>query len=711
MINSSLLFRVGSRNSKLARLQTGIAVRCFQSFLPDLAFDVVAFSTPGDRDLQTDLRESSPDFFTRDLDDAVREGTLDCAVHSAKDLPDVLPEGLRCFYLPCREDPEDALVLADGQQEMASLGEDARIGVSSERRHAWCRQTFPKARLLPIRGSIEQRLELLDNGKFDAVVMAKAALFRLGLSHRISHTIPKDALAIPEGQGILAVTHRQHDPRMLALRDLFVKTVVFAGAGVGRVGTCTQETLDALRRADVCLHDTLLDDGLLKHLPSQARVEDVGKRCGERGAGQQRINDKLVRYATMGLRVVRLKGGDPGVFGRLAEEVDALEKESLPFRVLPGISSLQLASTGTGLLLTRRGEARGFSVLTPRSDGGSLCSIGKEVRASLPQVYFMATTAARDVFQERLAEGAPPETPVVVVYEAGSPNETLWQSTLASAVEQCPPVQSPPIPGLIFIGVEPRLFRKDHGALQGRRVLLTCSEALQQEACARIADAGGVPIPFPVISLETVEDSLDAVLTQRRHDWWVLTSPSAVHATMEILKGRNVDVRSLPLIMVCGQGTAKALRGYGITPDAVPSHGFGSDALVTLSQERILPGQRVLRLRSDAAGKSLSKRLTALGFSVTDQVVIKNQVNAQPALPCFDAVFFASRSAVCALLDREDAPDLSGRLVVAIGLPTAAELERRGVKRVLMGKEATVRAALLALTGEVCRQRLTAVPT
>lgn len=697
MTNSSFLFRVGTRNSKLAHIQTDEALQCFAEHLPHLEFEVVPFSTPGDRDPLTDLRKSPADFFTRDLDEALRYGTIDLAIHSAKDLPDPLPNGLEMFWLPHRQDPRDALVLPADVTDIMTLPAAARIGMSSDRRGAWCRKRFPESQLLPIRGTIEQRLEQLDTGRYDAVIIAAAALLRLGLAHRIFEWIPLDELPSPDGQGALAATLRAGDERARTLRSLFVKAVVFAGAGAGRAGTCTLETVDALRRADVCLHDTLLDSALLNHLPKEARILDVGKRFGERGASQEMINRLLVQYASHGHRVIRLKGGDPGIFGRLAEEVEALESQGLPYRVLPGISSLQVATTGTGMLLTRRGESRGFCVLTPRAGGGAVCSVGRHVRASLPQIYFMGTTAVEEICREHLAEGEPPETPVSIVYEAGSPFESIWQSTLQEAVNHPPPVESPPIPGLILIGTGTRRYNTSLGALASRRVLLTCSATLLPEACALTADFGGIPIPFPVIRLDPVASGITPLLNEPPFDWLVLTSPSAAHGTILLMKEAGVDLRRLPAIMVCGSGTARALRTHGLHPEVMPENGYGAESLTAVAARHILPGQRVLRLRSDAAGSALATAFTKLGALVTDSIILHNRPVTHSTIPPFDAVLFASRSSVVAFMDRDDAPALHEKIVAAIGNPTSAELNQRGIHNIITGREATLESVITAL--------------
>jgi uroporphyrinogen III methyltransferase / synthase len=700
MTASPLHFRVGTRGSRLALVQTAIALRHLGERLPGVVFETRPYSAPGDRDQATDLRASPPDFFTRDLDDALRRGDLDLAMHSAKDVPDPVPDGLDWCWLPWREDPRDVLVFPRGRTA-GDLPAAPRIGVSSERREAWCRTRFPSAALLPVRGDIERRLAQVDEGRYDVLIMAAAALIRLGLTDRISEWIPDDALRTPDGQGVLAMTFRAGDLRASRLRSALVRPVVFAGAGAGRAGTCTVETVQALARADVCLHDALLDRDLLRHLPARAQAIDVGKRSGEEGKGQSAINELLARHARRGARVVRLKGGDPGLFGRLAEEIDALDARRLPYHVLPGVSSLQAATTGTGMLLTRRGESRGFCAMTPRAEGGAVAPVDATARAALPQVFFMAVGSARQVFAELLAEGADPATPAAFVFDAGAPAERIMRGTLAGFAADPPAAGAPTRPGLLIVGAAAgHGFDRRHGALGGRRVLLTCSETLQAEACALTAEWGGVPVPFPVIRLIPEPMGLDALQAGEVFDWVVLTSPSAVHATAAAMKDAGLDLRILPRILVCGDGTARALRAHGLQPAAAPSTGFGTAGVIQAARLAFDPGARVLRLRTDAAGETLAGELERLGARVTDVVIARNEPVAHMAVPPFEAVLFASRSAVRTFMDRTPAPDLSGRLVAAIGQPTSLELNRRGVAPVT-GREATVGAALEALAG-VC---------
>lgn len=228
---TKLKFTLGTRNSKLALAQATIVQKGFRQLFPGIEISVVEFSSPGDRDRETDLRDSDPDFFTRDLDEAVINGKIDCALHSAKDLPEPVSAGLDWFWLPWRDDSRDVLI---GRTECS--GRKLRIGISSVRREQYCRKRFSDAEILPVRGNIDDRIAQLDDGKYDLLVMAAAGLNRLGLGDRITEYLPLDELNPSDGQGVLALTFKQGDQRFLEIRKLFVNSVVIAGAGAGSTG-------------------------------------------------------------------------------------------------------------------------------------------------------------------------------------------------------------------------------------------------------------------------------------------------------------------------------------------------------------------------------------------------------------------------------------------------------------------------------------------
>ena len=198
MKNLSKAILTGTRDSRLSLAQTRQAIERLCGIFPSLKFELVSMSSPGDRDKATDLRLTPGDFFTRDLDEAVLEGRIDCAVHSAKDLPDELPAEMDLLYLPWTEDPRDVLILPQG---VSVIPDAPRIGVSSARREDYCRKRFPDAVMLSIRGNIDQRIRQLDIGDYDLLIMAAAGLNRIGMADRISEYIPLHELTTPPGQG------------------------------------------------------------------------------------------------------------------------------------------------------------------------------------------------------------------------------------------------------------------------------------------------------------------------------------------------------------------------------------------------------------------------------------------------------------------------------------------------------------------------------
>lgn len=634
--------KAGARGSALAVAQTERALEILREAAPEFLWERVAMLTPGDRDLATPLEQSAPDFFTRDLDDAVRSGAIDCAVHSAKDLPDPMPDGVDWFWLPGREDPRDALVTRAGED-----GPPKRVGISSARRRAWAAKRFPDAELQPIRGAVDVRLERLRAGACDAVVMAMAGLNRLpgGVLRSGAFAvapIPAEELTPPEGQGVLAVTFKAGDARFLELRRRFVKAVRFVSGGVGDAGLMTVQGADDVAAADVVLCDVLTGARA-----GDARFVDVGKRCGAHVMAQDAITRLICDEARKGRRVVRLKGGDAGLFGRLSEETDALTALGIPFWVRPGVSALTAATTPNGLLLTKRGEAAGFAAATPRSRG-----------AKTPHVYFMAAKTAR----ETLA-AFPPETPFAMVWDACGPREEVVTGACGD-----PRLDERDDPGLLVVDFAGTPFPRR------KRVLMTCSAAVMARAALKAEDRGWRPVPWPLV--ETRPDPA-ARFRVEGHDALVLTSPGAARAFFATWKG---DVRRLPAIWTCGPGTNAELAARGLSADVTPEADFSSKGLLARLERETLAGARVLRLRSDRAGGALADALRERGARVDDVVLYRTcALRPEGPLPACEAVFFASASGVASFLDLYGAAVLDGKEVWTMGEPTRAALAAAGI--------------------------------
>ncbi|MDF7798481.1 uroporphyrinogen-III C-methyltransferase [Pontiellaceae bacterium B1224] len=699
------VFKAGTRPSSLALTQTRDALDRMEGMLEGIAFEMLPITSVGDTDRTTDLRESPADFFTRELDEALLNGEVDMAVHSAKDLPVPMPGKIDWFWLPWQEEPRDCLILSKGRK-VKDLPDNPVIGVSSERREAYCRNRFPFAIQKNIRGNIEERIAQVDSGDFDICVMAGAALNRLNLRDRITEWIPLEELEVPEAQGYLAITFREGDERMMALRSLFMHAVTFAGAGVSNKELCTIATLRALKQADICLYDSLIDHSLLDELPLNAEAIDVGKRCGAHSKEQHETTKLICQCVRQSKRVVRLKGGDPGIFGRLAEETEALENLGIPFRVIPGISALQAATTGTGMLLTRRNVSRGFVALTPRKSGGALARCDGEMKNQLPVIYYMSIRAMEPIAQQLIADGRSPDTPAAIIYNAGGEDEQIFKTTLEwlpdHAQKHC--IKQP---GLIMVGENTAFgYRTDLGALQGNKILLTCSEAIQQKAVDLVHDLGGRPVQYPLIKLKTRYEDAQKLAPIGSYDWVVLTSPTSVRCFMELLKNTQTDLRNIPRLMVCGKGTADELKPHGLYVDALPENGYSAEGLMEVARNEIEPDDQILRLRADKAGPQLAEDLRKLGAEVDDFIIYNNEPIVHDELPNFDAVFFASASGVESFLVQWGFQSLENKTIVVIGSPTAHALEKQELSPDVIAKEATIPGAIDSLASFFVSEKL-----
>ena len=702
MKKSPTTFKVGTRPSKLATQQARHALDQLETLLKPHRFEIQPLTTQGDTDRTTDLRHSPPDFFTHELDQALLNQTIDCALHSAKDLPDPMPETIDWCWLPHPEDPRDALVLRSNQT-INDLPPNPTIGVSSDRRAQYATEQFPHATQQPIRGNIEERIEQLDQGHFDIVIIAIAALNRLQLQHRITQPIPLTQLPVPPAQGYLALTFRQGDARFQKIRALHTPAVIIAGASVGHHDLCTLATQRALQHCDYCLYDSLMDQQILQFLPPHAHAIDVGKRCGAHTKEQHEITQLLCDYARRGQRIVRLKGGDPGIFGRLAEETDALEALALPYRVIPGISALQAATTGTGMLLTRRDISRGFTALTPRAAAGKIAPCNAEHKRTLPTLYYMAIKAMQPITDELLQDGTPPDTPTAIIYNAGSPDQEIIHTTLAQ-LPQHGRDHCTSKPGLIIIGqITTYQYNNTLGPLGGQRILLTCSHALQQRAADLVHDHGGTPIPFPLIDLIPRHN---LTLSHQDIDWVIITSPSSARAYLDILQTQHLDLRSIPRLMVCGQGTANVFEQHGIHVDAQPSSDYSAHALLQLAQQTLSPTDRILRLRSDKAGPHLAQQLRRITPHVEDTLLYDNHPIHHPTLPDADIIFFASASGVETYLADWGLPSLDQKTIIVIGQPTATALKQAGRQPDLMAHQATVPGVIQTLAAHFTATQL-----
>lgn len=666
-----LKLKAGIRSSKLSILQSEDAISRIELFFPSLKIQLIKFSSPGDRDRITPLTDAPEDFFTKDLDDAIISGNIDFAIHSAKDLPQYLLPELDTFYLPWNEESTDAILVRHGWD----IRKDSpKVGSSSQRRGEYAKKRWPDAIVLPIRGNIENRIAQLDAGNFDVIILATAALNRLGLSSRILEVIPKKELPTPDGQGYLAVTFKKGNSVFNEIKQFFLKPVIFAGAGIGNCDYASVAAVKALKNCDICLYDALLDPKLLEYLPKYAEAIYVGKRAGGDSIKQKSISEMIVYYARQGKKVVRLKGGDPGLFGRLTEETTPLEDLNIPFSVIPGINSISIATTTTGLLLTKRDISRGYSVATLQKSGSSdAIPISSAEGLSFPMVFLMTTSKIKTLKEYLLSIGKSKTEPLTVIFNAGD----LEQSFIFSNIEKIEhdlTRYNLEDPSIIIVGqssASSNLF-KCKGALNGRKVLLTCTKSLCSKAEDAVTNYLGKSITMPLIETNlNIENLSDIFEMIDSFNWIILTSPSSVRHFMEAIKTFQVDIRRIPKIFVYGKQSEIELKSFNITADASGNGNLESSIFKAISKN-----SRILRLRSDIATAQLSDNLRKNGYMVQDQVLYITIDKLYDNLPNFDDIVFASSSAVKSFINQFGKGALSDKRIVIIGNPTELTLRK-----------------------------------
>jgi uroporphyrinogen III methyltransferase/synthase len=655
----SRTLRILSRKSPLALLQVDEALPALKKAFPDAEFEAKALESIGDHDLQTPLTDPSipTDFFTRELDSAQIRGDADLVIHSAKDLPDPLPEGLVIgALLPARE-TRDALCVRPG----VNLETGGIIGTSSPVREAQVRKIWPAVRCKAIRGNIGQRLKQMDAGDYDAVIIAACALERLGWADRI-HTL-LDYETTPQ-QGRLAITVRTDRADLIeALHCIDVRrqaglvALVGCPADARLLGGHARDLLDA---ADIVLHDRLVPAEILSALGD--RAEYVGKQGHSHSTTQAHIHRRILHEAEAGKLVVRLHGGDPGVLGHLGETLDYCHAWNLRTEVVPAVSAAQIAAARAQCSLTHRDEGRSITFLSGHN-GLTDHPLGALSPEHGNLAVYMGVRDIADIRDRLLEAGRPQATPVTAAMDLGTTEEQILPATLADIHTR--PLRAPavlmvgPRPHLprytLFTGTDPRKFLR-HGPL----------------------------LPFPMIQLtpRPLEERAKN-LSEGLETWDGIIFPSgqAVSWVMEALMS-FADVRALhgKQLLAVGPQTARALAAFGLRADAVPEGFGGAAALAGLPN--LKPGTYGYLTSDQSPVDSRRAALQPAGIQIEPAVFYENQATDPSALPKqpFERVLFTAGSTVRAYFTRFPDEVATSREWIGVGTSTHKEIERFGVK-------------------------------
>lgn len=767
---------IGSRESRLAAVQTKQVIHYIEANHPDIQVKLVTMETTGDKRLDVTLDKiGGKGLFVKELDCALLDGRIDLAVHSLKDMPMEESEEIPIVAYSPREDVRDVLVLPRGVDTWDGRGV---VGCSSFRRRIQGERLYPDAEFRNIRGNVLTRLDKLDAGEYDALILAAAGLKRLSLEERIYKYFEIDEILPAAGQGIMAIQGRKgvdyefladygspevgyiargerafvryldggctspvaaygdvHDG-IFCLRGLYYiedtddyaigkmegpmeeaekigidlaremkeqygqadsGKVFLVGAGPGDVGLLTIKGQEMLDEADVVVYDHLVGEDILARIDHNKKLINVGKTAGHHPIPQHEINRILVEEAKKGRRVVRLKGGDPFLFGRGGEELEELSREGVPFEVVPGVTSSISVPAYNGIPVTHREYASSLHIVTGHKKEGEEDDINYRalVDAKGTLVFLMGVTALAGIMEKLLAAGMDPQMPAAVLQEGTTAGQRKVVADVATLADEARKAQIKP-PAIIVVGKVCELSGKlswyEKLPLMGMRVLLTRPRELMSVTAGKLRDRGAEVLEIPAIHTvpipdnEKLQECLDRIGEYR---WVVFTSQVGVRIFFEELAARNTDIRKLGYVKfaVIGEGTKKALRQRGILADLMPDI-YDGESLAHMLAGQGIDGQRILVPRAKKGTKELVPVLEGAGAVVDDVPIYEtvyreaNGVSIKEEIDKgrIDCVIFTSSSTVEGFVAASKGADYSGFVAACIGKQTAQTASSYGMR-------------------------------
>jgi uroporphyrinogen III methyltransferase / synthase len=479
-------------------------------------------------------------------------------------------------------------------------------------------------------------------------------------------------------------------------------TVHLVGAGPGDPGLMTRRSLDLIAAADVILYDRLVPPGALDGARPAAELRYVGKEPGAPAMEQDEINGLLVELGRAGKRVVRLKGGDPFVFGRGGEEAEALAAAGVPFEVVPGVTAGVAAPAYAGIPVTHRDAASAVAFVTGHEDPGKENSaLDWEALARFPGtlVFYMGVRNLPLISERLRAAGRDPDEPAAVVARGALPDQRTVEGSLADIAERVSEAGVRP-PAIAVVGavagLRETLAWLERRPLHGQVVAVTRARTQASGLAARLRELGAEVLETPAIRIEPRPVELPDLTA---YSLVCFTSPNGVDVFFAALDG---DARALAgsTVAAIGPGTAAELRRHGIEADVVPERFVAEGLLEALPDVR---RQRVLVARAAEARDVLPDGLRERGAEV-DVLALYDTV-AEPldtgALASATYITFTSSSTVRYFL--EGGGQAGEARVVSIGPVTSAALRERGIEPGVEARQHDVDGLVRAIVEDVGR--------
>jgi uroporphyrinogen III methyltransferase/synthase len=498
--------------------------------------------------------------------------------------------------------------------------------------------------------------------------------------------------------------------------------IYLVGSGPGDPGLFTVKGVRCMEAADVVVYDRLAPEALLKYARPEAEKIYVGKKPGNPTMSQEKINDILVALGRAGKMVVRLKGGDPYIFGRGGEEALALLEAGLPFEVVPGVTSGVAAPAYAGIPVTHRQVSTSVAFVTGHEDptkGRTDVDWGKLANGSDTLVLYMGVGRLAEISTGLISAGRTPDTPVACVRWGTVPDQRTVTGTLEDIADRVAEAGLKP-PAIIVVGDvvalrEAGLDWYEQRPLFGCRVVVTRARAQAGELSAELEQLGAEVYEFPTIKISPPEDfgPLDAAIRELdSFDCLAFTSVNGVEAFVERLRQYGLDLRAVPRgarIAAIGPATAERLEEVGLRVDVVPDE-YRAEALIEALDAGSLAGKRVLIPRAKVAREILPEKLREAGAEVVVPPAYesvptsagKKELSLRLRSGEIDCVTFTASSTVenfvGAFGDEEAARLLSATRVACIGPITADTARERGLHVDAEAAEYTIPGLVEAVT-------------
>jgi len=486
-------------------------------------------------------------------------------------------------------------------------------------------------------------------------------------------------------------------------------SVALVGAGPGNKGLLTLRGAELLQRADVVLYDRIVGADILAMIPNHAHKIDVGKNAGHHPVPQEEINRLLCEKAGQELNVVRLKGGDPLVFGRGGEELEALVAHNIPFEVVPGVTSALAGAAYAGIPVTHRDCASSVHIISAHAKNNEPARINYDalVQSGGTLVFMMGVAVVNDICNGCIAAGMDKEMPAAIVENAATNAQRKWVGTVSTlpALARANKVVSPAV---IIIG-EVCAFANRYDWLRtkplfGKRIIVACGGKGASDLSDKLRELGCHVIEIPCVQIVPQAFALNAL---PEYHWLVFTSGVGVNIFFNYLKESGCDIRTLHHLKIAcvGMATEREVTQRGINVDYRPSE-YNGAALARGLAAIVGKNEKVLIARAKDGDDDLTRLLTEAGIAFDDVPVydkVKDLARARAAINAIgaytiDYIAFTSSSAAEVFIETAASAGMHYAHIkaVCIGEKTAATAQSRGMD-VHVAQEATVASMIDAI--------------